>query len=163
MPRAQGAGIAMGKEIERKFLVTGDSWRRGVGTRLRQGYISLDEKRSVRVRTTPERAYLTIKGESRGASRNEFEYEIPLKEAEELLGSICVRPLIEKVRYRIIHRGCTWEVDDFLGENRGLVLAEVELDREDQEFDRPEWIGEEVTGDPRYYNVNLVVKPYTTW
>jgi adenylate cyclase len=153
----------MGKEIERKFLVTGDAWRQGTGTRVRQGYISSDARHSVRVRATPAGAFLTVKGASRGATRSEFEYEIPLEDAEELLESICVKPLIEKVRYRIAHRGLTWEVDEFLGENRGLVIAEIELEREDEEFDRPDWIGEEVTGDPRYYNVNLVANPYSAW
>lgn len=153
----------MGEEIERKFLVTSDAWRRGTGTPVRQGYLSLDEKRSVRIRSTPEGAYLTVKGASRGARRSEFEYEIPVKEADELLGSICVTPIIEKIRYQILFGGLTWEVDEFLGENQGLVIAEVELEREDQEFDKPEWVGEEVTEDPRYYNANLVVKPYTRW
>jgi len=153
----------MGIEIERKFLVTSDAWRQGTGIRVRQGYISLDEKRSVRVRSTPVGAYLTIKGTSRGARRSEFEYEIPTKDADDLLDSICGKPVIEKVRYRVVYRGLTWEIDEFLGENRGLVIAEVELDREDQEFDRPPWVGEEVTLDPRYYNMNLVGKPYRAW
>jgi CYTH domain-containing protein len=153
----------MGKEIERKFLVTGDAWRQGTGTHVRQGYISSGARHSVRVRATSVGAFLTVKGASRGATRSEFEYEIPLEDAEELLESICVKPLIEKIRYRIAHRGFTWEVDEFLGENRGLVIAEIELEREDEEFDRPDWVGEEVTGDPRYYNVNLVAKPYSAW
>jgi adenylate cyclase len=155
--------MAMGMEIERKFLVRGDAWRGGEGVRLRQGYITLDEDRSVRVRRTPHGGYLTIKGTTRGSSRSEFEYQIPVKDAVELLDAICVKPLIEKVRYRITHGGLTWEVDEFLGQNRGLVIAEVELESEDQEFDKPEWVGEEVTGDPRYYNMNLVVKPYAAW
>lgn len=153
----------MGKEIERKFLVRGDSWRQGTGIHVRQGYISSDEKHSVRVRATSVGAYLTVKGTSRGAARSEFEYEIPMSDAEELLESICIKPLIEKVRYRIAYSGFTWEVDEFLGENRGLVIAEIELEREDQGFEKPEWIGAEVTGDHRYYNVNLVANPYTKW
>ncbi len=153
----------MGTEIERKFLVTSDSWRQGIGIPVRQGYINLDERRSVRVRTTPVGAYLTIKGTSRGALRSEFEYEIPVKDADELLESICVKPIIEKTRFTVAYHGLIWEIDEFLGQNQGLVIAEVELDREDQEFEKPPWIGKEVTGDPRYYNVNLVVKPYAAW
>lgn len=153
----------MGKEIERKFLVTGDAWRRGEGIRVRQGYISRGEGHTVRVRSTSVGAYLTVKGARQGVTRSEFEYEIPLDDAEELLDSVCVKPLIEKTRYVIPFRGLTWEVDEFFGENQGLVIAEVELEREDQEFDKPDWVGDEVTGDPRYYNANLVANPYSKW
>jgi len=153
----------MGKEIERKFLVTGEAWRTGEKKRYRQGYLSLDEKRTVRVRTTPEKGYVTIKGPGKGATRNEFEYEIPKTDAIELLESLCVKPLIEKDRYRVSHRGLMWEVDEFFGANQGLVIAEIELESEDQALDKPDWVGEEVTGDERYYNVNLVAKPYTSW
>jgi CYTH domain-containing protein len=153
----------MGEEIERKFLVTGDAWRTGKGIRVRQGYISRGETNTVRVRSTSVGAYLTVKGARRGVTRSEFEYEIPLADAEQLLDSICVKPLIEKVRYVVPYRGLTWEVDEFFGENEGLVIAEVELEREDQEFEKPGWVGEEVTGDPRYYNANLVANPYSKW
>jgi CYTH domain-containing protein len=153
----------MGREIERKFLVTGDAWRKGVGERFRQGYLSLDKERTVRIRATPDRAYITVKGPEAGAVRSEFEYEIPLRDAIELLESLCVKPLIEKERHRVSHRDLTWEIDEFFGANRGLVIAEIELESEDQAFDKPAWVGREVTGDPRYYNVNLVAKPYTKW
>lgn len=153
----------MGKEIERKFLVTGDAWRRGEGIRVRQGYISRGGGTTVRVRSTSVGAFLTVKGARRGLTRAEFEYEIPPADAEELLDSVCVKPLIEKVRYIVSYGGLAWEVDEFFGENRGLVIAEVELEREDQAFEKPPWVGEEVTGDPRYYNANLVANPYSAW
>ena len=150
-------------EIERKFLVNGDAWKRSKGTLYRQGYLSTVKERTVRVRLEGERAVLTIKGITRGATRAEFEYEIPFEDAEQLLDDLCERPLIEKTRYKIEHAGLTWEVDEFLNENTGLVVAEVELESEDQQFDLPEWLGEEVTRDPRYYNANLVSHPFTKW
>ena len=153
----------MAKEIERKFLVNGDAWKRSKGTLYRQGYLSTVKERTVRVRLEGERAVLTIKGITRGATRAEFEYEIPFEDAEQLLDDLCERPLIEKTRYKIEHAGLTWEVDEFLNENTGLVVAEVELESEDQQFDLPEWLGEEVTRDPRYYNANLVSHPFTKW
>lgn len=153
----------MAKEIERKFLVNGDAWKRSKGTLYRQGYLSTVKERTVRVRLEGERAVLTIKGITRGATRAEFEYEIPFEDAEQLLDDLCERPLIEKTRYKIEHAGLTWEVDEFLNENAGLVVAEVELESEDQQFDLPEWLGEEVTRDPRYYNANLVSHPFTKW
>jgi adenylate cyclase len=153
----------MGKEIERKFLVKGEAWRKGGGKRYRQGYLCLDEKRSIRVRTTPDGAFLTIKGATERTTRSEYEYEIPVADAIELLENHCVRPLIEKDRFRLIYKGLVWEVDEFFGANQGLVIAELELKSEDQAFDKPDWAGEEVTGDPRYYNMNLVAKPYTAW
>ena len=153
----------MAKEIERKFLVNGDAWKRSKGTLYRQGYLSTVKERTVRVRLEGERAVLTIKGITRGATRAEFEYEIPFEDAEQLLDDLCERPLIEKTRYKIEHAGLIWEVDEFLNENTGLVVAEVELESEDQQFDLPEWLGEEVTRDPRYYNANLVSHPFTKW
>lgn len=129
----------------------------------RQGYLSTAPERTVRVRTAGDKGYLTIKGPSRGASRLEFEYEIPLQEANQLLDELCHRPLIEKRRYKIPLGGLTWEVDEFFGENDGLILAEIELRDEHQAFDRPVWLGQEVTGDPRYYNANLVSHPYSRW
>ena len=153
----------MASEIERKFLVTGQDWRSGDATGYRQGYLSLDKERSVRVRVTAEAAQLTVKGVTEGATRKEFEYEIPLDDAREMLATLCLRPLIEKRRYRIRYGGLVWEVDEFYGDNAGLVVAEVELEHEDQRFDRPAWLGQEVTGDPRYYNANLVQHPYSTW
>ncbi len=151
-------------EIERKFLVSGDGWRAaGDGIRYRQGYLAVQDGVSVRVRTSEDDAWLTIKGETSGASRAEFEYPIPQAHARELLDTLCILPIIDKTRYCIEHCGRTWEVDEFAGANAGLVIAEVELDTEDQEIDLPDWVGEEVTGDPRYYNASLARNPYTTW
>ena len=145
-------------EIERKFLVTGTAWRSPDAQRLVQGYLSRDKARTVRVRIAGPLAFLTIKGATSGASRVEFEYPIPLADAEALLG-LCEGPLIDKVRHRVAFGGLLWEVDEVLGENAGLVVAEVELEREDQAVDLPPWVGEEVTHDPRYFNSNLVNRP----
>ena len=153
----------MGVEIERKFLVAEGSWRSAPGTRYRQGYLSTVKERTVRVRTIGDRAYLTIKGITVGAARLEFEYEIPSGDAEQLLDELCEKPLIEKNRHKLEHQGLVWEIDEFFGENQGLVLAEVELSREDQVFEKPDWVREEVTQDPRYYNANLIAKPYSRW
>lgn len=151
----------MGKEIERKFLVKNNSWRPSVpGKSYRQGYLSRTKERVVRVRTVDKKGYLTIKGMTKGASRTEFEYEIPFKDAESMLETLCEKTLIEKKRFKIEFHGLIWEVDEFLGENRGLVIAEVELETEDQHYEKPAWADEEVTGDPRYFNSNLVEHPY---
>lgn len=152
----------MGKEIERKFMVKEGAWRNAKGTKYRQGYLNSAKERNVRVRTMEDKAYLTIKGIAIGASRMEFEYEIPLQDAEELL-EICEKPLIEKTRYKVQEGGFVWEVDEFFRENQGLIIAEVELESEDQEFPKPDWVGKEVTGDPRYFNSNLINNPYTNW
>ena len=152
----------MGKEIERKFRVKEDTWRNVKGTKYRQGYLNSAKERNVRVRTMEDKAYLTIKGIAIGVSRMEFEYEIPLQDAEELL-EICEKPLIEKTRYKVQEGGFVWEVDEFFRENQGLIVAELELESEDQEFPKPDWVGEEVTGDPRYFNSNLIKNPYTNW
>ncbi len=154
----------MAQEIERKFLVSSDAWRElASGTNYRQGYLSTVKERTVRVRTIDDKGYLTIKGITVGATRAEYEYEIPADEANELLDNLCERPLIEKTRYKISHGGLTWEVDEFAGDNQGLIVAEVELTAEDQEVALPDWAGEEVTGDPRYFNSNLIANPYSTW
>ena len=154
----------MAKEIERKFLLSGDGWRVGArGTSYRQGYLSTVKERTVRVRTVGEKGFLTVKGLTTGVTRAEFEYEIPTADAHAMLEALCERPLIEKKRYRIEYGGLVWEVDEFFGENAGLVLAEVELEHEGQTVDLPSWIGEEVSGDPRYFNANLIKKPFTTW
>lgn len=153
----------MGTEIERKFLVKEGAWRDAKATRYRQGYLSTVKERTVRVRTINDKAYLTIKGLTVGASRLEFEYEIPVADAEEMLDSLCEKPLIEKNRYKVDDGTLTWEVDEFFGENEGLIVAEVELQSEDQQFTRPDWVTEEVTSDPRYYNANLIKKPYSRW
>jgi len=152
----------MGKEIERKFMVKEGTWRNVKGTRYRQGYLNSAKERNVRVRTMEDKAYLTIKGIAIGASRMEFEYEIPPRDANELL-EICEKPLVEKTRYKVQEGGFVWEVDEFFRENQGLIVAEVELESEDQEFPKPDWVGEEVTGDSRYFNSNLIKNPYTNW
>ncbi|HBI68330.1 MAG TPA: adenylate cyclase [Massilia sp.] len=154
----------MGVEIERKFLVEGEAWRTlGQATLLRQGYLSLDPARTVRVRIDGEQAFITIKGKSVGASRGEWEYPIPVPEAAELLDGLCQQPLVEKVRHRIASGPHTWEVDEFLGANAGLVVAEIELGSEDEAFEKPDWIGREVTGDARYFNSRLISHPYSQW
>ncbi len=154
----------MAREIERKFLVAGDAWRAlAEGVVYRQGYLSTDADRTLRIRTVGDKGTLTVKGITVGATRTEFEYEIPLSDAEAMLDALCIRPLIEKTRHRIEFDGLVWEVDVFAGDNHGLVVAEVELAREDQAFRLPDWIGEEVTDDPRYFNTNLVAHPYKSW
>ncbi len=154
----------MAQEIERKYLLTGDQWRSlAEGTHYRQGYLSTVKERTVRVRTIGEKGYLTIKGITVGISRLEFEYEIPTDDANELLDELCERPIIEKHRYKIPYGGLVWEVDEFHGVNEGLVIAEVELESDDQAIDVPAWVGEEVSGDPRYFNAALVRCPFNTW
>ena len=152
----------MATEIERKFLVQGKPWRDGAGTRVIQGYLNRDKHRTVRVRLKGDEAFITIKSVTQGATRAEFEYDIPLSDAEQLL-KLCDGPIVEKNRYVIEHEGATWEVDEFLGDNAGLVVAEIELKSEDQSFSRPSWLGKEVTDDRRYYNSNLATQPYRQW
>jgi adenylate cyclase len=154
----------VGVEIERKFLLKGDAWRTlAQPVLLRQGYLSTDPARTVRVRIEGTAGTLTIKGKNSGATRGEWEYPVPVLDATELLDTLCQRPLVEKYRRRIEYQGHTWEVDEFLGENAGLAVAEIELASEDEAFDKPDWIGEEVTGDARYYNSSLIRTPYSTW
>jgi CYTH domain-containing protein len=154
----------MGKEIERKYLVSGEEWKElAEGIEYRQGYLSTVKERTVRVRTIGNAGYLTIKGITSGASRLEYEYEISVSDANEMLDQLCERPLIEKKRYKIENEGLVWEVDEFFGENGGLIVAEVELEDEDQKIVKPSWIGEEVTGDPRYFNSNLIKTPFKNW
>jgi adenylate cyclase len=154
----------MGVEIERKFLLAGEDWRAlGEPVLLRQGYLSSDPERVVRVRVEGEQATLTIKSRASGATRGEWEYPLPLADANELLDTVCEQPIIEKFRRRIRFAGNVWEVDEFLGVNQGLMFAEVELRSEDQQFDRPDWAGDEVTHDARYYNSNLMRFPYSQW
>jgi adenylate cyclase len=151
-------------EIERKFLVRGERWKTlGEGVLLRQGYLSSQPDRTVRVRIEGGSAMLTIKGRTVGATRSEWEYPIPLEDANDFLDELCEKPVIEKFRYRIHHDGMLWEVDEFLGDNAGLVVAEIELETEDQVFSRPAWVGEEVTHEARYFNANLLRHPYKTW
>ncbi|WP_072622811.1 CYTH domain-containing protein [Spirulina major] len=153
----------MATEIERKFLVSTDAWREGAtGKQYCQGYICRGD-RTVRVRIAGDQAWLTIKGASVGIARLECEYAIPLEDAEDLLAQLCDRPLITKIRYKIPNAGLIWEVDEFLGDNQGLILAEVELDTPEQAIALPPWIGPEVSEDRRYYNAYLVDHPYTQW
>lgn len=154
----------MAIEIERKFLVRNDDWRSGaVGTSYRQGYLTIDPERTVRVRIAGDQGFLTIKGITEGMSRSEFEYPIPLEEASQLLDTLCLRPLIEKVRYCVTYAGTLWEIDVFAADNAGLILAEVELESSDQQVELPPWAGEEVTSDARYYNASLSQTPYRNW
>ena len=154
----------MGIEIERKFLVVGTAWRvLAPPVLLRQGYLSTDPARTVRVRIEGEGAVLTIKGKNVGIARGEWEYPIPVAEAAELLDGLCQQPLVEKYRRRIRVGAHTWEVDEFLGANAGLLVAEIELASETERFDKPDWIGAEVTHDARYFNSNLIRAPYSTW
>lgn len=156
----------MAQEIERKFLVTSDAYKKESvkRTRITQGYLSSVPESTVRVRIKGDKGYITIKGggNESGTSRYEWEKEIPVAEAEELL-QICEPGVIHKTRYEVNVGRFTFEVDEFYGENQGLVMAEVELLNENDLFDKPEWIGAEVTGDVRYYNSMLKKKPYTTW
>ena len=150
-------------EIERKFLVKGDGWRDLAGpVSYVQGYLLADEQRTVRIRIAGDLGYLTIKGESGGMSRNEFEYNIPVGDARKLL-KMSIASIVEKKRSRIEWKGKVWEVDEFEGKNKGLILAEIELKSEDEIFTVPPWIGDEVTGDIRYYNAYLSRYPYTEW
>lgn len=154
----------MAKEIERKFLVRDNTWRgQGGGKRYRQGYLCIVKERTVRVRTTGDKGFITIKGMSVGATRSEYEYEIPLADAIEMLDRLCERPLIEKTRYRVSNEGLVWEIDEFEGDNQGLIIAEVELKEESQSITLPGWIGQEVTGDSRYFNANLAANPFSKW
>lgn len=152
------------REIERKFLVTETSWLQAAeGREICQGYLTLDKERTVRVRLTDGSGTITIKGLSEGFSRPEFEYPIPSDDARALLHDLCIKPVIEKIRYRVPQGDLVWEVDVFRGENEGLIVAEVELSNEAQELEPPGWVGEEVTGDPRYFNARLVEAPYAAW
>lgn len=155
----------MATEIERKFLVTSDAWLKVAdkGTFFRQGYLVGAEKASVRVRIEGSKANLNIKSATLGVRRQEFEYDIPLTEAEEMLDTLCEQPQIEKVRYHVPVGAHTWEVDVFAGDNEGLIVAEIELTDENEPFERPAWIGKEVSDDTRYYNVCLTRHPYKDW
>jgi len=151
------------EEIERKFLVDGDEWRTlGRAEVFRQGYLSTVKERTVRIRAVGDQAWITVKGLTVGASRAEFEYPIPLSDAEQML-ELCEQPIIEKTRHVVDTGGLRWEIDEFDGANRGLVVAEVELDDPDQPIELPDWVGAEVTDDPRYYNANLIAHPYSVW
>ena len=155
----------MGREIERKFLLRSDAWRDEVrdSVHLIQGYLMRNEHSAIRVRIKGTRAELNIKQTLDGIDRLEYEYEIPLVDAREILEHVALRPLIEKTRHHVVRGGHLWEVDEFDGDNRGLIMAEIELADADEAFDKPPWIGEEVSLDPRYYNSNLIVSPYQSW
>lgn len=154
----------MGQEIERKFLVVGDGWRSlGTGKFYSQGYIPTENHTTVRVRVAGDQGYLTIKGKTQGIRRQEFEYAIPRDQAQEMLETLCDRPLITKIRYTIPHGDHLWEVDEFQGENQGLIVAEVELRDPEETFECPPWLGEEVSHDPRYYNLSLSQYPFSQW
>ena len=155
----------MAKEIERKFLLLNDDWRDAVEkvTRYSQGYIVGSEKASVRVRIEGEKAFLNIKSATLGIERHEYQYPMPVAEAEEILNLLCEKPLIDKNRYIVNYGNHEWEIDEFLGDNQGLVVAEIELNNEDEVFEKPSWLGNEVSDDKRYYNVCLVKHPYKDW
>lgn len=160
----------MGIEIERKFLVINNLWHDynndcniDKKVKYKQGYLSSNKKRVVRIRTIKNSGFITVKSLTVGAVKYEYEYEIPFFDANEMLNKLCQRPLIEKYRYKIPFAGLIWEVDEFLGENNGLIIAEVELQSETQLFDIPVWAGKEVTYEAAYFNSNLVLKPFCTW
>lgn len=154
----------MGVEIERKFLVSGQTWKTGAtGVRYRQGYLASGGGITVRVRVGGNAGYITVKGRTEGISRPEYEYAIPAKDADEMIDTLCAG-VVEKVRYEVAASdGMIWEVDEFLAENEGLIVAEIELDSETQSFTRPAWVADEVTGDKRYYNAYLAKYPYRSW
>jgi adenylate cyclase len=156
---------AMGIEIERKFLVLGLDWKAAVTSKRKiiQGYIAREDGTGVRIRIADEQAFLTIKGARTGNTRSEFEYPIPIKDGQEMLDELSRRPKIKKTRHLIPQSNHVWEVDVFKGKNRGLITAEIELSAEDEPFDRPDWIGEEISTDPRYTNPALMRKPFGEW
>jgi adenylate cyclase len=154
----------MANEIEHKFLVRREAWKPSKpGVLYRQGYLSSVKERVVRVRMAGQKAFLTVKGLKTGISRPEFEYEIPMADAATMLDQLCERPLIEKTRYTEEFRGHRWEIDDFHGDNDGLIVAEIEVTSDVEKFDVPPWVGAEVSNDPRYFNSNLGTNPYKNW
>ena len=154
----------MGLEIERKFLIKNDSWKNEIKktVSIRQGYLNSEVERTVRIRIQGEQGVLTIKGKNQNVTRKEFEYQIPLDDAINLL-SMCEKPIIEKTRFLIPSNRSTWEIDVFDGENKGLVIAEIELTSEEESFDIPNWLGEEVSSESKYYNSSLITNPYGNW
>ncbi|MCI5212597.1 MAG: CYTH domain-containing protein [Candidatus Electrothrix sp. ATG2] len=154
----------MAKEIERKFII--DISQLGdlkSGVEIKQGYISTTDNTAVRIRLLGDKAFLTLKGENTGATRSEFEYEIPVKDANEMLAEFCSGPIIDKTRYFVEHCDHTWEVDIFRGDNDGLIVAEVEMQSENESVDLPTWVVKEVTGEAKYYNSNLLNNPFKNW
>ncbi len=155
----------MGLEIERKFLVDHEKWRQVIkpaGTHYRQGYLLNDDRRTIRVRVTDQQGFITIKGATSGITRKEYEYKIPVADGNELLDGFALSE-VEKIRYRIDFAGKLWEVDKFLGDNEGLIMAEIELKNETEEFKKPGWLTMEVSDDARYYNSNLSIHPFKKW
>jgi len=155
----------MGIEIERKFLVNKEKWQQVIKEKrslYRQGYIVSDPEKTIRVRLTDKEAFLTIKGPSVGIARSEFEYSILVEDAQQLLDGFC-GSVVSKIRYFITHDNKLWEVDEFLGDNEGLMVAEIELDDENESFSLPDWVGREVTSEKKYSNSNLAKRPYKTW
>ena len=154
----------MAKEIERKFLVTGTAYRSGQRALFKQGYLSIDPAHTIRVRISDKKAFLTIKGMTKGVERMEYEYQIPVTDAEEMLQNLCKQTIIEKYRYVLpAGNGLKWEVDEFLGANAGLVVAEIELRHSDEQVSLPQWLGREVSGEERFYNSNLSQHPFCEW
>tara|TARA_B100001250_G_scaffold381162_1_gene373239 strand:- start:106 stop:570 length:465 start_codon:yes stop_codon:yes gene_type:complete len=154
----------MAIEIERKFLIKQKPFQMAKrSVKIRQGYILNEKAQVIRVREKGEEYFLTIKGNNVGISRLEYDFPITKEDAEELILHFCKTALISKTRHYVIHNGHTWEVDEFHGSNEGLIVAEIELEAEDESFDIPDWVGEEVTKDPKYYNMNLAMHPYTSW
>jgi adenylate cyclase len=155
----------MALEIERKFLLRSDEWRSAASSRvlMRQGYLSSGSRCSIRARIADDRAWLNLKAKRSGMTRLEFEYPIPVQDANEILAELCDGPLVEKYRHEIIIGRHVWEIDEFLGDNAGLIVAEIELRSEGEAFEHPSWLGQEVTSDERYYNFNLATLPFRLW
>jgi adenylate cyclase len=155
----------MAIEIEHKFLLANSEWRNHIdrSVKFRQGYLSSQATSSIRIRISDKHAWLNIKSATIGTHRQEYEYEIPLLDANEILDTLCRKPIIEKTRHYLIHDENTWEIDEFDGDNQGLIVAEIELAEIGAHFSKPDWLGEEVTQDLRYYNNNLAANPYMNW
>ena len=155
----------MAIEIERKFLLANDNWRALVSKSIhyRQGYLNSDEHSSVRIRVSDDTAKINIKSATIGSQRHEYEYDIPAQDAHELLDTLCHKPLVEKTRHLVVIKQHTWEIDEFAAENQGLIVAEIELSQVDEQFEKPEWVGKEVTEDIRYYNNQLAKQPFSNW
>ena len=155
----------MALEIEHKFLLANDDWRQEIhhSVYYKQGYLSNNPLTSVRVRISDNQAWINIKSATIGNHRHEFEYEIPLQDAQQLLDELCYQPLIEKTRHFVHRQTHIWEIDEFKGENQGLIVAEIELSALEEQFDKPDWLGLDVTDDLRYYNNNLCKNPYKNW
>ena len=155
----------MATEIERKFLVLNDDWRAIVRSDMKiiQAYLATNESSSTRIRIQNDKANINIKSATLGITRSEFEYAIPVVDAQSMIDDLCIKPVIEKTRYIVKYMHHTWEIDVFSGDNQGLIVAEIELSSPDEAFEKPSWLGEEVSNDARYYNVCLVNNPYKTW